>query len=99
MQTDVTPPGAPPRVTDRILVLGGARSGKSWFAEMLASAGGVVDYLATSARDTDDPEWEARVVAHQRRRPPRCVHGGSRGDAPTSPEEGAAVGVPWSIVR
>ena len=71
MQTDVTPPGAPPRVTDRILVLGGARSGKSWFAEMLASAGGVVDYLATSARDTDDPEWEARVVAHQRRRPPR----------------------------
>ena len=71
MQTDVTPPGTPPRVTDRILVLGGARSGKSWFAEMLASAGGVVDYLATSARDTDDPEWEARVVAHQRRRPPR----------------------------
>ena len=71
MQTDVTPPGTPPRVTDRILVLGGARSGKSWFAETLASVGGVVDYLATSARDTDDPEWEARVVAHLRRRPPQ----------------------------
>lgn len=53
----------------RILVLGGARSGKSTFAESLASAAGEVDYLATSARRPDDAEWQARIELHVARRP------------------------------
>lgn len=56
-------------VTDRVLVLGGARSGKSTFAEALVATGGAVDYLATSARDPGDQEWAARVEAHKQRRP------------------------------
>jgi adenosyl cobinamide kinase/adenosyl cobinamide phosphate guanylyltransferase len=54
----------------RVLVTGGARSGKSQAAEgMLAGRDGVV-YLATGAPATpEDAEWSARVVAHQDRRP------------------------------
>ena len=52
-----------------VLVLGGARSGKSTFAERLASQVESVDYLATAHRYPDDPEWVARVQLHQQRRP------------------------------
>jgi len=52
-----------------IFILGGARSGKSIFAERLAQRlGGPVLYVATSEVE-NDPEWEARIAAHQRRRP------------------------------
>ena len=52
----------------RRLVIGGARSGKSHYAESLL-AGRPVDYVATSQRRPDDPEWTARIAAHVARRP------------------------------
>jgi adenosylcobinamide kinase / adenosylcobinamide-phosphate guanylyltransferase len=55
----------------RVLVLGGARSGKSVTAERLLAGRDRVDYVATGARpDDSDPEWAARVRLHQQRRPP-----------------------------
>jgi adenosylcobinamide kinase/adenosylcobinamide-phosphate guanylyltransferase len=55
----------------RVLVLGGARSGKSVTAERMLTRRPHVDYVATGAVPDDaDPEWAARVNAHRRRRPP-----------------------------
>ena len=51
-----------------ILVLGGARSGKSSFAEKLAaSSGGRVTYLA--AADSKDEEMKLRIERHRESRP------------------------------
>lgn len=53
----------------RALVLGGARSGKSTWAEGRFADRGVVDYVATSLADEDDQEWEERLALHRARRP------------------------------
>ena len=54
-----------PRIT---LILGGARSGKSSFAERLAlKSNEKVTYLATA--EAKDSEMEARVEIHKKRRP------------------------------
>ncbi len=54
----------------RILVLGGARSGKSQTAEEMLAGYRTVDYVATGAPPgSGDGEWDARVREHQRRRP------------------------------
>lgn len=54
----------------RVLVLGGARSGKSELAErMAASAGEPVTYIATLALDPDDLDGAERVRRHRERRP------------------------------
>ncbi len=55
----------------RVLVLGGARSGKSVLAESMLAEAVTVDYVATSARPgSGDAEWDERVREHQSRRPP-----------------------------
>jgi adenosylcobinamide kinase/adenosylcobinamide-phosphate guanylyltransferase len=57
-------------VTHRTLVLGGARSGKSGYAEGLLPSTAPVTYVATARRDPADTEWEARIARHIDRRPP-----------------------------
>jgi adenosylcobinamide kinase/adenosylcobinamide-phosphate guanylyltransferase len=56
-------------VAGRILVLGGARSGKSAHAEALLRDETTVDYIATAAHDPADQEWVARIAQHRLRRP------------------------------
>jgi adenosylcobinamide kinase/adenosylcobinamide-phosphate guanylyltransferase len=54
----------------RVLVTGGARSGKSAAAERRLAAEPEVVYVATAGPVTgEDPEWAARVEEHRRRRP------------------------------
>ena len=53
----------------RTLVLGGARSGKSSYAEGLLVDEPTVTYVATAAARPDDADWQDRVRAHQERRP------------------------------
>lgn len=51
------------------LVLGGVRSGKSRHAEVLVGPGPVTYVAPGRPADDTDPEWAARVRAHQGRRP------------------------------
>ena len=51
------------------LVLGGARSGKSSWAEQQFAGVSDVEYVATSETRGDDAEWTHRVELHRARRP------------------------------
>ncbi len=54
-----------------ILVTGPTRSGKSEWAEALATQSRkTVTYVATAQVDATDLEWQARILRHQQRRPP-----------------------------
>lgn len=55
----------------RTLVTGGARSGKSAWAEAALAGEPAVTYVATGPTMPDDAEWQARLSAHRRRRPAR----------------------------
>ena len=52
-----------------VLVTGGARSGKSAFAEDQLADREQVCYIATGLPRGDDPEWQERIRLHQERRP------------------------------
>jgi adenosylcobinamide kinase/adenosylcobinamide-phosphate guanylyltransferase len=53
-----------------MIVMGPTRSGKSEWAETLAHRSGqAVVYVATSAVDPEDWEWQARLERHRQRRP------------------------------
>ena len=53
------------------LILGGARSGKSRYAESLCRDDEKVFYLATAPRDLSDAEMDARILRHKNDRPAR----------------------------
>jgi adenosylcobinamide kinase / adenosylcobinamide-phosphate guanylyltransferase len=53
----------------RVLVIGGARSGKSERAELRVAAAPAVTYVAAGPAGTGDADWAARVAAHRARRP------------------------------
>lgn len=52
-----------------VLVTGGARSGKSAFAEEQLADREEVCYIATGLSRGEDPEWQERIRLHQERRP------------------------------
>ncbi len=52
-----------------VLVTGGARSGKSAFAEEQLADRDSVCYIATGLPRGEDPEWQERIRLHQERRP------------------------------
>jgi len=53
----------------RTLVLGGARSGKSRYAEALLAEEPTVTYVATGGSRGGDAEWADRIRLHRERRP------------------------------
>ena len=53
------------------LVLGGARSGKSRYAQQLCEGDEVVVYIATAEPLDDDPEMRERIARHRSSRPSR----------------------------
>ncbi len=53
----------------RVLITGGARSGKSQEAERRLAGAPEVTYVATAQEYPDDAEWSARLAAHRARRP------------------------------
>jgi adenosylcobinamide kinase/adenosylcobinamide-phosphate guanylyltransferase len=55
----------------KVLVTGGVRSGKSRHAEELLASYAEVTYVAPgpTAVEDPDPDWVARIAAHQQRRP------------------------------
>jgi adenosylcobinamide kinase/adenosylcobinamide-phosphate guanylyltransferase len=56
----------------RTLILGGARSGKSGFAERMLAEGAdrrPVTYAATAPGYPGDPEWVERIALHRAQRP------------------------------
>ena len=63
------PPPSRPAAPQRVLITGGARSGKSREAERMLLAEPEVVYVATGIGSPDDPAWQQRIALHRDRRP------------------------------
>jgi adenosylcobinamide kinase/adenosylcobinamide-phosphate guanylyltransferase len=74
------------------LILGGARSGKSRYAQSLCAQGPAV-YLAT-ARADGDPEMEARIARHRAERRPGWTTIEESQDVARAAREAAPLGAP-----
>ncbi len=61
---------SPANASELILVLGGARSGKSAYAEHLAYTRGGDNVLFVATAEALDHEMQQRIQAHRRSRPP-----------------------------
>lgn len=66
---DTAAPRPVPIRPPRVLVVGGARSGKSAYAELRLAAEPEVVYVATAPPREDDADWALRVQVHVDRRP------------------------------
>jgi adenosylcobinamide kinase/adenosylcobinamide-phosphate guanylyltransferase len=90
--TGAAGPAHPPGPARRVLVLGGARSGKSQTAEAMLAGFARVDYVATGAPPgRGDQEWDDRVREHRQRRPAqwRTVETLALADVLAEPGDGA----------
>lgn len=72
MTAGAEPGSSPPCPPRRVLILGGARSGKSAEAQRRLAAEPQVSYVATGPvpDEARDPDWAARVARHVACRPP-----------------------------
>ena len=52
-----------------VFITGGTKSGKSEFAEYLAKEVKKLSYVALSVNNTDDKQWQKKIIIHQKRRP------------------------------
>ncbi|MFL6138283.1 MAG: bifunctional adenosylcobinamide kinase/adenosylcobinamide-phosphate guanylyltransferase [Frankiaceae bacterium] len=77
----------------RVLVLGGARSGKSAYAEDRLRAEPSVTYVATAPARPDDAEWAGRIAAHRATRPAawRTLEGADLAAVLADPPPGAVL--------
>jgi adenosylcobinamide kinase/adenosylcobinamide-phosphate guanylyltransferase len=69
IETGASLMATPRQRPSRVLITGGARSGKSQEAERRLASAPEVIYVATAEEYPDDPEWSARLQAHRARRP------------------------------
>lgn len=78
----------------KVLVTGGVRSGKSHHAEQLLADAPAVTYVAPGPTpdDDSDPDWLARIAAHQQRRPATWITLESFDVA------GAVAGATWPVL-
>ena len=57
------------QLSNIIFITGGAKSGKSEFAEHLAKKAKNLSYVALSENNIDDREWQEKIKLHRKRRP------------------------------
>ena len=52
-----------------VFITGGTKSGKSEYAEHLAKKIKKLSYVALSEKNSDDKDWQNKIIVHKKRRP------------------------------